>query len=74
MRERVAQCGGTVILESDYGEGTTVTVSVPIAECAGSIFWVGGFRVDDRFKVGKSEKEFLRIRLTKPEIKLIKDF
>lgn len=32
MRERVAQCGGTVILESDVGEGTTVTVSVPLAE------------------------------------------
>ncbi|MGB7342379.1 MAG: sensor histidine kinase [Phototrophicaceae bacterium] len=32
MRERVAQCGGTVILESDLGEGTTVTVSVPLAD------------------------------------------
>lgn len=32
MRERVVQCGGTVILESDSGEGTTVTISVPLAE------------------------------------------
>ena len=30
MRERVGQCGGTVILESDPGEGTTVTVSIPL--------------------------------------------
>lgn len=30
MHERVAQCGGTLILESDPDEGTTVTVSVPI--------------------------------------------
>lgn len=30
MRERIAQCGGTVLLESDDGEGTTVTISVPL--------------------------------------------
>ncbi len=48
--------------------------AVPIVECDRNVAWVGGFRIDDRFKVGKDEKEFLRIRLTKQEIKLIKDF
>ncbi len=48
--------------------------TVPIVECSEGIIWVGGFRIDDRFKVNKKEKNFLRIRLTKPEINLIKDF
>lgn len=30
MRERAEQCGGSVILESEPGEGTTVVVSIPI--------------------------------------------
>ncbi len=30
MRERAEQCGGFVTLESEPGEGTTVTVSIPI--------------------------------------------
>ena len=30
MRERVEQCGGSVTLESEPGEGTTVVVSIPI--------------------------------------------
>ena len=30
MRERAEQCGGSVTLESEPGEGTTVTVSIPI--------------------------------------------
>jgi len=30
MRERVEQCGGSIVLESDLGEGTTVTVSIPL--------------------------------------------
>jgi signal transduction histidine kinase len=29
MRERVEVCGGTVILESDPGEGTTVVITIP---------------------------------------------
>jgi len=48
--------------------------TVPIVECQDGVLWVGGFRIDERFKVNNREKEFLRIRLTKPEIKLIKDF
>jgi signal transduction histidine kinase len=30
MRERAEQCGGSVTVESEPGEGTTVTVSIPI--------------------------------------------
>ncbi len=30
MRERAEQCGGTLTLESEPGEGTTVVVSIPI--------------------------------------------
>ena len=32
MRERAEQCGGTVILESDPDEGTTVVITVPLSE------------------------------------------
>jgi tRNA(Ile)-lysidine synthase len=48
--------------------------TVPVVECPDGIIWVGGFRIDDRFKVNKNERYFLRIRLNKPELKLIKDF
>ncbi len=48
--------------------------TVPIVECKEGIIWVGGFRIDDRFKVDKREKNFLRIRLSNPEVNLIKDF
>ncbi|HHY88527.1 MAG TPA: sensor histidine kinase, partial [Chloroflexi bacterium] len=30
MRERAEQCGGTMTVESEPGEGTTVVVSIPI--------------------------------------------
>ena len=30
MRERVEACGGTLLLETDQGEGTTVVVSIPL--------------------------------------------
>jgi signal transduction histidine kinase len=30
MRERVKQCGGSVTLESDPGEGTTVVITIPL--------------------------------------------
>jgi signal transduction histidine kinase len=30
MRERAELCGGTVTVESDPGEGTTVVMSIPI--------------------------------------------
>ena len=48
--------------------------SVPVFESGGEIFWVGGFRVDERFKVGKGEKQFIKITVKKPEINLIRDF
>jgi signal transduction histidine kinase len=31
MRERVNLCGGSVTLESEVGEGTTVAISIPIS-------------------------------------------
>jgi signal transduction histidine kinase len=31
MRERVAQCGGSVSLESEPGEGTTVVITIPLS-------------------------------------------
>jgi signal transduction histidine kinase len=31
MRERVEACGGTLTLESDPGEGTTVVVTIPLS-------------------------------------------
>ena len=34
MRERAEQCGGSVMLESDIGEGTTIVVTVPLSEDA----------------------------------------
>lgn len=48
--------------------------TVPILECSEGIIWVGGFRIDDRFKVDNREKAFLRIKLSNPEVDLIKDF
>jgi len=32
MRERVEACGGTLTLESDSGEGTTVVITIPLSE------------------------------------------
>lgn len=32
MRERAEQCSGTVLLESDLDEGTTLTVTVPLSD------------------------------------------
>lgn len=32
MRERVEACGGTLTLESDPGEGTTVVITIPLSE------------------------------------------
>ena len=32
MRERVEACGGTLILESDPGEGTTVVIMIPLSD------------------------------------------
>ncbi len=32
MRERVAQCGGRVIIESDPDEGTTIGITIPLNE------------------------------------------
>ena len=31
MRERVAACGGTLTLESEPGEGTTVVIAIPLS-------------------------------------------
>jgi signal transduction histidine kinase len=34
MRERAQQCGGSVMIESEPGEGTTVVVNIPLIESA----------------------------------------
>ena len=48
--------------------------TVPIFETADGVIWVGGIRNDDRFKVGKGEKKFLRIKIKKAELKLFNKF
>lgn len=48
--------------------------SIPIFETAEGIIWVGGVRNDDRFKVGKKESRFLRVKISKPELRLINKF
>lgn len=45
--------------------------SVPIFETADGLVWVGGVRIDDRFKAKRSEPEFLKIQIQKPELRLI---
>jgi len=48
--------------------------SVPIFETTEGIIWVGGIRNDDRFKVGKRESKFLKIKISKPELRLVRSF
>ncbi len=45
--------------------------SVPIFETTDGVVWVGGVRIDDRFKATRSEAEFLKIQIQKPELRLI---
>lgn len=39
---------------------------IPIFVCRGEIMWVGGMRVDERFKVRDKRKKVMTIRLLKP--------
>lgn len=39
---------------------------IPIFLCKGEIMWIGGMRVDERFKVRDKRKKVLTIRLIKP--------
>lgn len=48
--------------------------TIPIFETGDGIIWVGGVRIDDRFKVKKRESKFLRIKISKPELKFIRKF
>ncbi|MGI9534024.1 MAG: tRNA lysidine(34) synthetase TilS [Thermodesulfobacteriota bacterium] len=48
--------------------------TIPVFETADGIIWVGGVRNDDRFKVNKSESKFIKIKISKPELKLINKF
>ncbi|MGI9554168.1 MAG: tRNA lysidine(34) synthetase TilS [Thermodesulfobacteriota bacterium] len=48
--------------------------SIPVFESADGIIWVGGVRNDDRFKVSRNESSYLRIKISKPELKLINSF
>lgn len=45
--------------------------SVPVFESADGVIWVGGVRIDDRFKAKRTESEFLRIQIKKPELSII---
>lgn len=48
---------------------------VPIIESNdGKIIWICGLRVDDRFRVARNEKKFLRIRVKSPELSLLNYF
>ena len=42
---------------------------VPIFRTGGEIFWIGGIRVDERFRVEENDKEVIRIRIIKPGFK-----
>jgi tRNA(Ile)-lysidine synthase len=42
---------------------------IPIFVCRSEIMWVGGMRVDERFKVRDKRKKVLTIRLLKPNFK-----
>jgi len=39
---------------------------IPIFRCKGEIFWIGGMRIDDRFKVRKKGKKALKFSLRIP--------
>lgn len=39
--------------------------SIPILECKTGIVWVGGYRLDDRYKVSENTKRVLRLALSK---------
>ncbi len=39
--------------------------SIPIFETNGKIFWIAGFRIDEKFKVGKDTEKVLMITLSK---------
>ena len=41
---------------------------VPIFCTGGEIMWLGGIRIDNRFKVIDREKELLRLKLIRPSI------
>ncbi len=45
--------------------------SVPVFETRDGVIWVGGIRIDDRFKAKRTESEFLRIQIQKPELSII---
>lgn len=45
--------------------------SVPIFETTDGVVWVGGVRIDDRFKAERSGPELLKIQIRKPELRVI---
>ena len=47
---------------------------IPVFETADGIIWLGGLRNDERFKVGKNDTEFLSIKVSMAELKLLKKF
>jgi len=44
---------------------------IPIFTSKGEIMWIGGMRIDERFKVKNEQKKVLTIRLVKPHVRTI---
>jgi len=45
----------------------TLKAHIPVFVCSTGIFWLGGYRMDDRYKVTDQTKELLWIKLSKRE-------
>ena len=41
---------------------------IPVFKCKGEIIWIGGLRVDDRFKVETKDENYLKIELVRPNL------
>lgn len=44
---------------------------LPVFRTGGQIFWIGGIRIDDRFKVGPNETQLLKINIAHPGIRIL---
>lgn len=51
-----------------------VRKNIPILETKDGIIWIGGLRIDNRFKVEENEKEFLKIKIKGSDFDLLSYF